>query len=362
MEFPNIWAEIDLGAIDHNVRELRRITHPGARFMAVVKADGYGHGAAPVARAALAAGVDMLAVARIDEGIALRQDGFEVPILVLNPTFPPFAAGLIEHNLIQSVTGLAAAQALNEAARTAGKTIPVHLKVDSGMGRLGLVPEAGRTTDHALPPVAEVKALARLPHVRIEGVYTHFAAADETDKTYARHQLEVFEAFIAALQAAGIACGLRHAANSAAIIDLPDSHLDAVRPGISLYGLYPSAEVDHSRIDLKPALALVVAVMLWYGAGLASEIGLPLSPVEPVSAGLLVAFIEYLDRLFRPLRELSARVAVLQRGDVPAELCFQERARVGSTDAGESEIIEFVFHPESGFGLTSGILAKSKRG
>jgi len=96
MEFPNIWAEIDLGAIDHNVRELRRITRPGARFMAVVKADGYGHGAAPVARTALAAGADMLAVARIDEGIALRRDGFEVPILVLNPTFPPFAIHMIQ--------------------------------------------------------------------------------------------------------------------------------------------------------------------------------------------------------------------------------------------------------------------------
>jgi alanine racemase len=230
MEFPNIWAEIDLRAIDHNVRELRRITRPGARMMAVVKADGYGHGAAPVARTALAAGADMLAVARIDEGIALRQDGFGVPILVLNPTFPPFAAGLIEHDLIQSVTGLAAAQALDEAARTAGKTIPVHLKVDSGMGRLGLVPEASRTTDHSLPPVAEVEALAQLPHVRLEGVYTHFAAADEADKTYAQQQLVVFEEFLAALQDVGIACGLRHAANSAAIIDLPDSHLDAVRP------------------------------------------------------------------------------------------------------------------------------------
>jgi alanine racemase len=322
MEFPNIWAEIDLGAIDHNVRQLRRITRPGARMMAVVKADGYGHGAAPVARTALAAGADMLAVARIGEGIALRQDGFEVPILVLNPTFPPFAAGLIEHDLIQSVTGLAAAQALDDAARTAGKTIPVHLKVDSGMGRLGLVPEAGRTTDHSLPPVAEVEALAQLPHVRLEGVYTHFAAADETDKTYAQQQLEVFEEFIAALQAAGIACGLRHAANSAAIIDLPDSHLDAVRPGISLYGLYPSAGVDHSRIDLKPALSLKSRLLQVKAvpAGFKVSYGMTWASPRPTVIGTVAA--GYADGIQRRLSNRGAMLVNGRRVPIVGRVCM----------------------------------------
>jgi alanine racemase len=256
MESPNIWAEIDLGAIAHNVRELRRITAPGARLMAVVKADGYGHGAAQVARTALDAGADMLAVARIAEGVDLRKAGLTAPILVLNPTFPAFAESIIRYDLIQSIDGLATARGLAAIAGRHNATIPVHLKVDSGMGRLGLVPDERRGNDMALPPVAEVGAITRLEGIRLEGIYTHFAAADETDKRYANRQLDVFTTFTKALGEAGIDCGIRHAANSAGVIDLPQSHLDMVRPGISLYGLYPSAEVDRNRIDLKPALSL----------------------------------------------------------------------------------------------------------
>lgn len=255
METPNIWAEIDLRAIDHNVRELRRITDPQACLMAVVKADGYGHGAVAVARTALAAGAGMLAVARIDEGIALRQAGLTAPILVFGPTSPAFADKLIEHDLIQSVTGLAAARSLDPIARRSGRTLPIHLKVDTGMGRLGLIPDA-RRLDRALSAAAEVAAITRLEGLRLEGVYTHFAAADENDKSYAHRQFRIFEDFLTRLREAGIDCGMRHAANSAAVIDLPHSHLDAVRPGIALYGLYPSKAVDHQRIALQPALAL----------------------------------------------------------------------------------------------------------
>ena len=135
MECPNIWAEIDLTAIDHNVRELRRITARGARLMAVVKADGYGHGAVEVARTALAAGADMLAVARVDEGVALRKAGLQAPILVFGPTFHAFAEALIENDLIQSVTGLAAAEPLDAVARRLGRTLPIHLKAKSALAR-----------------------------------------------------------------------------------------------------------------------------------------------------------------------------------------------------------------------------------
>lgn len=260
MADPNIWAEIDLGAIAHNVRELRRVTRPEALLMAVVKGDGYGHGAVAVARTALANGAAMLAVARLEEGVALRQAGFEAPILVFGRPFADQAGDLIRYHLIQSVVDLEDAEMLSGEARARGAAVAVHLKVDSGMGRLGLVPDP-RSAGAVPSAVARAAALAKLPGVRLEGVFTHFAAADSTDKTSARRQFEVFTAFLEALKRAGIEAGLRHAANSAAVIDLPHTHLDAVRPGIALYGLYPSPEVDTTRVDLRPALSLKARVL-----------------------------------------------------------------------------------------------------
>jgi len=321
MGYPNIWAEIDLDAIGHNMRELRRITHPRARMMAVVKADGYGHGAVHVAKTALANGADMLAVARIDEGIALRQAGLEAPILVFNPTFPDFAEGLIEHDLIQSVSGLAVARELDAVARRCAKVLRIHLKVDSGMGRLGLLPDVRRVRE-SMSPVAEVSAIAALKGLRLEGTYTHFAAADERDKRYAHHQLEVFETFLQALQKAGVNCGLRHAANSAAIIDLPQSHLDAVRPGIALYGLYPSREVDRDRIDLKPALSLKSRLLQVKAvpAGFNASYGMTWTAPQPTVIGTVAA--GYADGIQRRLSNRGAMLVHGRRAPIVGRVCM----------------------------------------
>jgi alanine racemase len=259
---PHIWTEIDLDAIAHNVRELRRITRPAARLMAVVKADGYGHGAEAVARIALANGADMLAVARIDEGVQLRRAGFDGRILVMGPTFPAFADRIIDNNLTQSVISLDAARELAARAVACQTEIPVHLKVDSGMGRLGLLPDCGAPgRNAALPPVAEVRALAALSGLRLEGIFSHFAAADESDKSFAALQLEIFTDFLDRLSRAGVDVGMCHMANSAGVIDLPQAHLDAVRPGIALYGLYPSRAVDVQKVDLRPALTLKTRIL-----------------------------------------------------------------------------------------------------
>ncbi|MEE4113908.1 MAG: alanine racemase [Desulfobacteraceae bacterium] len=321
MEFPNIWAEIDLEAIGHNVRELRRITRPGARMMAVVKADGYGHGALAVARTALTAGADMLAVARIGEGIELRQAGLKAPILVFGPTLPAFADGLVAHDLIQSVTGLEAARQLNAVARRCGRTIPIHLKVDSGMGRLGLRPRVEQHTE-LMSAVAEVDAIAKLGGLRLEGMYTHFAAADERDKGYATQQFDIFERFLQALQAAGIDCGLRHAANSAAIIDLPQTHLDAVRPGIALYGLYPSPDVDHERIHLKPALSLKSRLLQVKAvpAGVSVSYGMTWKAPQPTVIGTVAA--GYADGIRRNLSNRGAMLVGGRRVPIVGRVCM----------------------------------------
>ena len=323
MEHPNIWAEIDLNAIDHNVRGLRRITDPQAGLMAVVKADGYGHGAVEVARTALAAGADMLAVARIDEGVQLRMAGFKVPILVMGPTFPEFADRIIDNDLIQTVTSLASARRLAAEAVERNTAIATHLKVDSGMGRLGLLPDGlvpGR--DLILPPIEEVCTLAQEPGIRLEGVFTHFAAADETDKSYAKRQFDIFQTFLQNLAQAGIALRMRHAANSAALIDLPETHLDAVRPGISLYGLYPSREIDHTRVDLKPALSLKSRLLQvkTVPAGFKVSYGMTWETRQPTVIGTVAA--GYADGIQRRLSNRGAMLVNGRRVPIVGRICM----------------------------------------
>lgn len=253
------WAQIDLSAIAHNVRELRRITEPRALLMIAVKANAYGHGAVRVARTGLENGVDQLGVARIEEGIELRRAGIRAPILVFGYTPACLAPVLADHELTASVFSLRGA-ALLDAAMPRNRRLAVHLKVDTGMGRMGLLPEKRRCAAEGVNSgpgaVEEVLGIAALKNLRLEGLWTHFAASDEADKSYTRQQLRLFEELIQSLENKGLNVALRHAANSGAIIDMPESHLDMVRAGISVYGLYPSRDVDMNKIRLRPALTL----------------------------------------------------------------------------------------------------------
>jgi alanine racemase len=256
-----LWTEIDLVAIGHNVAELRRITRPAARLLVAVKANAYGHGAAPVARAALAHGATDLGVARIDEGIALRRDGITAPILIFGHTPAVRAAQLLDHRLTASLFGLESARELSAAAQTLGQTVPVHIKIDTGMGRLGLpcddLRQPGNSRD-----MAEIVQIERLPGLRIEGLFTHFATADHADLAFSRLQFDRFQQLSTQLMEAGSLTGaVRHAANSAAIMRMPDTHLGMVRAGIAVYGLYPSADVDRASLALKPALTLKAAII-----------------------------------------------------------------------------------------------------
>jgi alanine racemase len=259
MDHPLTWAEIDLKAYAHNIRELRRITRPPARLMAVVKANGYGHGAVEVAREALLNGAQCLGVARLNEAIALREAGLEAPILILGYSSPELAPLLIKYELTQTVYSLSTASALSEQAVRKGEKINVHLKVDSGMGRLGLLLEStsGSPDKTAIQnTVQTIESITRLPGLAVEGIFTHFATADSDDKSYADLQLQRFMELLNGLQKEGLAPPVKHAANSAAVIDIPDSHLDMVRPGIATYGLHPSDEVNKHIIDLKPVMTL----------------------------------------------------------------------------------------------------------
>lgn len=245
------WAEIDLDAIRENVRALQGLLPPGTRFMAVVKADAYGHGAGEVAGAAVEAGAWGLGVATTDEGVELRGAGVRAPVLLLGPTSPEEAERAIAHDLAVTVFRADAARAVSRAAGMAGRPGRIHLKIDTGMGRIGVGPGEA---------VALAREISALPRVVLEGCFTHLATADEVDLGPARDQLRVFHAALEAIGRAGIAVGLRHAANSAAVVCLPEAHLDLVRCGIAVYGVAPAVHLA-ARVPLRPAMRLCARVV-----------------------------------------------------------------------------------------------------
>lgn len=247
-----LWAEIDLGAVRHNVKEVRRLVGDAVEIMAVVKAEAYGHGANEVARAAVAAGATWFGVALPEEGIALRCQGFTQPILVFGALQPDQVETFLAHDLTAAVCTLTSATALSRAAVKAGKTANVHIAVDTGMGRIGVT-----YTD----AVKFTKSLLQLPGIKVSGIFSHFATADHAVKDFAKTQLERFTQIVTRMKAENILPEKVHIANSAAIIDLPSSYFNMVRPGIILYGLTPSDEMElKGKIDLRPALSLKTRV------------------------------------------------------------------------------------------------------
>jgi alanine racemase len=256
LNIPLVRAEIDLDAITVNIRELKKVTSPGARFMAVVKANAYGHGAVEVAQRALDSGADCLGVARIQEAVALRKAGIDSSILVLGYTPPELTRLALDNYLTLTLFDADTAQAVSNTAVAAGKTVTAHIKTDTGMGRLGLRPagERGLSIDPAR--VETACRIAQMPGLDLEGIFTHFAAADSADPAYTEKQFTLFGDFVDKLGAAGIDFRVRHAANSAAIIAHPQTHLDMVRAGIAMYGLNPSPEVNLDALATRPAMAL----------------------------------------------------------------------------------------------------------
>jgi alanine racemase len=249
--FRAAWVEIDLGAVRDNVAALARVAQPAA-VMAVVKADGYGHGAEPVARAALDAGATWLGVALVEEGVSLREAGIDAPILVLSEPVPEAAAAVVAHRLTPVVYTPAGIDALAKAVADVGAAEPlaVHLKVDTGMHRVGAA-----TTD----AVALARRVADRSELELAGVLTHLAVADEPDDPYTPEQLARFATVLADLDAAGLRPAVVHAANSAGLLAFPDARFDLVRAGIAVYGIPPAPELA-GVAPLRPALALKARV------------------------------------------------------------------------------------------------------
>ncbi len=291
MDYNLVYARIDLGAVEDNILSLRQLTGKNVRFMAVVKADAYGHGAVRVAEKAIEAGVAWLGVARFHEAEELRKAGINAPILIFGRTSPVLTEKIAGFDLTPTVYSVEMAEEFSCQAVKKGVKINAHLKIDTGMGRVGLLPDSRRaeavfsgksgriqTTESSsvsgvidaglnmgvtkIPcisnekSVSEIKAMLALPAFELQGIYTHFASADSYDKSYARYQLDIFNSLLNDLKKEKIVFEICHAANSAAIIDFPESHFDMVRAGIAMYGLYPSDEINREKVNLKPAMEL----------------------------------------------------------------------------------------------------------
>lgn len=251
-EYYRIEARVNLDAICNNIDEVRKNINPNTKIMAVIKADGYGHGAVAIATA-LKDKVDAYGIAIIEEGIELRRAGFEKPILVLGFTPHQQYDELLKYDIIQTVFQYDMAKRLSDIAVSHGKQVKIHLKVDTGMTRIGF-----KDTEESIQIIKEI---SKLPNIIIDGIFTHFACADEADKTSARKQLSRFLVFVDKLEKEGIRIPVKHVSNSASIIDLPESNLDMVRSGIITYGMYPSDKVNKNRLMLQPALTLISNVV-----------------------------------------------------------------------------------------------------
>ena len=303
------WAEIDLSALEHNYKALR--ARVGTRFLGVVKADAYGHGAVEVGRTLQDLGVDYLAVSSLDEARELRYNGIYCPILILGHTPAEQVPLLIANNITQAITNEATALAYEAQAKAVGSKLRVHVKLDTGMSRLGFV-----CSDEAFDEtVASVRRVCKLPHLDAEGVFTHFAVSDEEDeesKRYTALQFDRFMRTIKAVEAGGHSFRLRHCSNTGAVASYPEVWLDMVRPGLLLYGYGPYAK----ELGLQPVMRLksVIGTEKHYAPGTTVSYGRLFTTERPTRMGVLP--IGYADGLFRIL---SNRYSV-QTSDGPAPI------------------------------------------
>lgn len=311
-----VWAEINLGAIAHNTAELHRLCRPETGLMAVVKANAYGHGMLQVARAALDAGASWLGVARVEEGLSLRRAGFDCPVLVLGYTPDEALREVLDYGLTQTVYSLDGAEELSRQAGLAGKQVAVHIKVDTGMGRLGLRPGAGLVED--------ILRCARLPNLDPQGILTHFAMADAADDSYTRSQLAAFRELLDQLARHGLEFPVRHCANSAALIQYPETHLDLVRAGISLYGLKPSPEVNLAGVSLIPAMTLKARVAHVKPVGQGAKISYGCTYAAPGPTVIATVPAGYADGYSRLLSSRGRVLVHGQRAPVVGRVCMDQ--------------------------------------
>ncbi|TBL69343.1 alanine racemase [Paenibacillus thalictri] len=312
-------VEISLDALRSNILAFQNVLPPHIKKMAVVKADAYGHGAIEVSKTAIACGVEYIAVAFLDEGLELRRGGITAPILVLGYTAPEGIASAYEHDITLNVYTpnlLEAAEQLDSEGFFADRPLKMHIKIDSGMNRLGLTTET--------EAIAFIERASRIPGVLVEGVFTHYACADEEDKTYTLQQHSRFKRVIDYFAAKGVQFPLVHAGNSATAIDTPELTFNMVRLGISMYGLYPSEEVNHQLIPLEPVMSIKTAVVMVKDVPAGSGVSYGVAYYTQQEEQLATLPIGYADGFSRML---SGKVSALiqgRRAPIVGKICMDQ--------------------------------------
>ena len=329
------WAEISLDNLEHNYRALRARTPQGCKFLGVIKADAYGHGAVPVSGTLSELGCEYLAVSNLEEAVQLRRGGIRTPILILGYTPPEYADTMVFMDLTQEIHSLDYARALEERLRGTNYILNVHLKLDTGMGRIGFLAYG----DHSELP--QLAAFSQLTHLRVEGVFTHFSVADsrrEDDERYTELQYARFTSALAELDGCGIRPALRHCANSAVTILHPEFSLDMVRGGIALYGCAPDVDCE-GLLDLRPVMTLRTTIAQIRDVAAGTPISYGRTFTAPRDLRMAVLPIGYADGLSRGL---SGKVSFRLRGqDVPVigricmDMCMVDITSVPDAKVGD---------------------------
>ena len=298
MIYRDVYAEINLKAIEHNYIEMRRHIQPTAKFCAVVKANAYGHGAIEISKIAVKCGADFLAVATVDEALELRKNNFTLPILILGLIPKNSIEIALENNITLTVCDFDFAEKISEIAADKNILAKVHLKIETGMGRIGIFPEYA---------IDCAEKISKLKNIELEGIFSHFADADSLDKTFTYNQLKIFLDTCDKISSRGIKIKIRHIAESAAILEIPDAHLDMVRAGIISYGLYPSADVQHT-IELQPAMKLIARAVLVKNISAGTSIGYGRDFIAKKNSVIATLPIGYADGYIRAYKNFHVEV------------------------------------------------------
>ena len=340
------WAQVNLDAIANNVRELRRVVGADVKILASVKADAYGHGFLQTALAFLDCGVDILGVAFIDEAEQLRNAGVSCPILILGHSPNECADVLVRRKITPTVFSRDFAAALSQEASARNEIVKIHIKVDTGMNRVGFV--YGENTSSREETVRDILEISKLPNIEIEGVFTHFARADEVDKAFTELQFSRFMKLIDELESHGLRIPIKHAANSAAAIAHPQTRLNMVRAGISLYGCYPSVDVDKGDSD-KIILNLIPTMEFRARITCVKEVpqGEPISYggtfVTSASTKVATIPVGYADGVSRLLSNRGFVIAGGKKvpiiGKICMDQCMIDVTSVNNIDVGDQVII-----------------------
>jgi len=330
------WVEIDLKAAAFNIQNIKKKVGLSVEIMGIIKADGYGHGAIPMAKLLKENGIHSFGVATLGEAIALRDAGLSEEIVVLGLTPDLFADALIQYNLTPVTCSYENAAAISRAAQASGKVVSGYVAVDSGMGRIGYLPDQAES-------LLDVQKIASLEGFKIKGLFSHFATADAADKSFAQVQEQRFSEFYQGLTELGVNLPKRTLANSAAVMELPTAHYDTVRPGIILYGCYPSDEVDKSQLPLKPVMSVKANIVQLKKVGAGFSVGYGRKFIAEKESLIATLNLGYADGYPRPYSDkgkvIVGGVFAPIAGNICMDQCMIDVTHVAGVKSGDEVIL-----------------------